>query len=476
MSQLRFTKYERVANAIRDRIVAGRLGRGEKIASEKDLAEEFGMARMTVRQGVELLVSEGWLVRAGRRGTFVSEHPGLPQSTPDDLGMPHFLSQPHICLRVRTDDVQAHQHAFWRAAFERFAEAKPGLSAELAGTARAGNSTVSGDLITTHDAYIPHHIERGLIRPLADPSADPSVLPCFRASASHGVPFSVSTSMLSVNVDLLARAGLGEQPLPATFEQFVRMLGDLKTRLPGVKLVGALPSFACRLAWNEALNTREGQRCFPERVRPVFRALLNLGLDRLEIGERALPRFVNGECVFAMTQPQSLDWMRLGRTFRLACLPLPCLPDARLAYSARVLCVSADSAQPEQAGQLAHFLARREQQALLVSHRAGLPAYGDALDRVTDEQMPGAEATKIAVRAGAHDGAPSAPKIEYVGTVFIHAAQRILTGAVGLEDGLAELARQTERLHRGEIGWSKAGREPIGFWDKVEDRKRDGVP
>ena len=122
---------------------------------------------------------------------------------------------------------------------------------------------------------------------------------------------------------------------------------------------------------------------------------------------------------------------------------------------------------------LARFLANREQQALLVSHRAGLPIYRDALDRVTDEEMPGAEATRRTIRTGAHDGANSAAKLEYVVTVFIPVVERMFAGALGLQDGLAELARQTERLHRGEIGWPKLGREPTTFraeTGKGEDR------
>ncbi|MBN1671756.1 MAG: extracellular solute-binding protein [Kiritimatiellae bacterium] len=456
MTQAHLAKYQQVASTIRGWIETGKVGRGEKIQSEDDLAKVFGMARMTVRKGLDLLVSEGWLVRADRRGTFVSENAGAPRAPLDDLGAPAFLRLPQISLRVQTDDVQAHQQAFWRAAFDRFSEANPQARAVMQSAQASGGDVVSEDLIATTTWCVPHYVERGLIRPLAQPAAEPKALPCFKESASHGVPFSIVTSLLAVNLDLLGRAGLGEQPLPATFDELARMLGVLKTRLPNVKLLGSWPSFPGRIAWNDALNTRAGQRRFPERVRPVFEALLALGLDRLEIGPGALPAFLNGDCVFTITQPHAMDWMQLTGNFRLACLNVPCLPGSRHGYSARIVCVSAKSANPEMAERLAHFLARREQQALLVSNRAGLPVYGDMLKKVTEKEMPGTEATRLAVRTGMLESVKAAARIEYVATVFIPVSNRILTGELGLDDGLAELARQTEQLHRGEIGWPKA--------------------
>jgi len=46
---------------------------GSPIPSERDLAEHFGVARMTVRQALDALVAEGLLERIQGRGTFVAE-------------------------------------------------------------------------------------------------------------------------------------------------------------------------------------------------------------------------------------------------------------------------------------------------------------------------------------------------------------------------------------------------------------------
>ncbi len=45
---------------------------GERLPSERDLAEQFQVSRMTLRQAISLLVEEGVLERRVGSGTFVS--------------------------------------------------------------------------------------------------------------------------------------------------------------------------------------------------------------------------------------------------------------------------------------------------------------------------------------------------------------------------------------------------------------------
>lgn len=60
--------YRTVCDAIEKQIVTGRLGAGDPLPTETELAEQFGVARHTVREGLRLL-EEGGLVgrEAGRR-------------------------------------------------------------------------------------------------------------------------------------------------------------------------------------------------------------------------------------------------------------------------------------------------------------------------------------------------------------------------------------------------------------------------
>jgi len=64
--------YIQIHNKMRDWISSERWKDGQKIPSERDLALEFEVSRMTVRQAINTLVSEGILERRVGAGTFVS--------------------------------------------------------------------------------------------------------------------------------------------------------------------------------------------------------------------------------------------------------------------------------------------------------------------------------------------------------------------------------------------------------------------
>ncbi|GAB2501388.1 GntR family transcriptional regulator [Alkalibacterium psychrotolerans] len=64
--------YIAMHNKIRQRIVSNEWKKGKKIPSERDLAEEFEVSRMTARQAVSSLVEEGLLERRRGSGTFVA--------------------------------------------------------------------------------------------------------------------------------------------------------------------------------------------------------------------------------------------------------------------------------------------------------------------------------------------------------------------------------------------------------------------
>ncbi|KRN77407.1 GntR family transcriptional regulator [Weissella minor] len=65
--------YIKIHDEIREAIDAGRWKPGDKIPAERELAEQFDVSRMTLRQAIMLLVDEGVLDRRVGSGTFVSE-------------------------------------------------------------------------------------------------------------------------------------------------------------------------------------------------------------------------------------------------------------------------------------------------------------------------------------------------------------------------------------------------------------------
>ncbi|MEX1126569.1 MAG: GntR family transcriptional regulator [Acidimicrobiia bacterium] len=66
-------KTKAVLHRLRD--LVGSLDMGSRIPSERDLAAEWGIARMTARKAIETLTVEGWLDRRRGSGTYVSQMP-----------------------------------------------------------------------------------------------------------------------------------------------------------------------------------------------------------------------------------------------------------------------------------------------------------------------------------------------------------------------------------------------------------------
>ncbi len=59
---------------IQAQIASGAMHPGDRVPSERELSDRFGMSRMTARQALLELVREGLLYREQGRGTFVAHH------------------------------------------------------------------------------------------------------------------------------------------------------------------------------------------------------------------------------------------------------------------------------------------------------------------------------------------------------------------------------------------------------------------
>lgn len=69
---MRIPQYHRIAEALRDRIRHGDLPPGHRLSNQRELAREFGVTLMTLRQGLEVLEREKLIVRRHGLGTFVA--------------------------------------------------------------------------------------------------------------------------------------------------------------------------------------------------------------------------------------------------------------------------------------------------------------------------------------------------------------------------------------------------------------------
>ncbi|MFF7850660.1 GntR family transcriptional regulator [Streptomyces sp. NPDC007910] len=65
--------YVAVADHVAARIAAGELTPGARLPAERDLAEEYGVAYLTVRRAARVLRERGLILTVHGKGTFVAD-------------------------------------------------------------------------------------------------------------------------------------------------------------------------------------------------------------------------------------------------------------------------------------------------------------------------------------------------------------------------------------------------------------------
>lgn len=84
--------YRQIASMLRDAISSGQLVAEERLPSEASLIDHFGVARMTVRQAVQELRSEGLVISEHGRGVFVRPAPPIRRLASDRFARRHRAS------------------------------------------------------------------------------------------------------------------------------------------------------------------------------------------------------------------------------------------------------------------------------------------------------------------------------------------------------------------------------------------------
>jgi GntR family histidine utilization transcriptional repressor len=67
-------RFVQIKSSLLEQIENGQMTAGDKVPSENQLAESFGVSRMTSRRALSELVAEGILLRSQGLGTFVADH------------------------------------------------------------------------------------------------------------------------------------------------------------------------------------------------------------------------------------------------------------------------------------------------------------------------------------------------------------------------------------------------------------------
>jgi GntR family transcriptional regulator len=126
-------RYLQIADLMRQRISRGQWPKGEKLPSLEALVAEFGVARVTVRQAVDLLARDGLVSPQQGRGTFVTAQPARGQwlkvqTSLDELAKVYKDTKPEIVnidesivnAPVRSDDgTAAERYVFMRRVHSR---------------------------------------------------------------------------------------------------------------------------------------------------------------------------------------------------------------------------------------------------------------------------------------------------------------------------------------------------------------------
>ena len=148
--------YVKIRESLREKIAAGELERGQKLPSEDELATQYGVSRMTVRQGISELIDEGLLYRRHGVGTFVT----LPHIERDHSRLTNFFENSNlqgINTKVSILDLEVIPST------AMIAEPLMLVARDLVihiKTLREADDV----LVTLHDSYLPHRLFPELIQ------------------------------------------------------------------------------------------------------------------------------------------------------------------------------------------------------------------------------------------------------------------------------------------------------------------------
>ncbi|UKS30906.1 GntR family transcriptional regulator [Paenibacillus sp. HWE-109] len=84
--------YERIYETLREEILQRKYNIGDRVPSEKELADEYNVSRITSKKALEMLAEVGLIVRKPGRGSFVAEEgAAVPETDPADDRARHTL-------------------------------------------------------------------------------------------------------------------------------------------------------------------------------------------------------------------------------------------------------------------------------------------------------------------------------------------------------------------------------------------------
>ncbi|MHA6796677.1 GntR family transcriptional regulator [Pseudonocardia bannensis] len=156
--------YLQIAAALREAINVGRLGPGDRLPSESELTGFYGVARMTVRQAIQELKTEGLVMAEHGRGVFVRSAPVVRRLASErfarqhrDRGKAAFLAEAEkVGYQAGVDSIRVHEAPVAADVAERL-----GIKAGDPVVVRERRYLANGEPVETATSYIPAEFARG---------------------------------------------------------------------------------------------------------------------------------------------------------------------------------------------------------------------------------------------------------------------------------------------------------------------------
>lgn len=156
--------YRQIAAALRGAIQRGKLGPGDKLPSESELVEHYGVARMTARQAIQDLKTEGLVVSEHGRGVFVRSVPVVRRLASERFARRH-REQGKAAFSVEAEKVgyspSVDQLSVTEAAATPEIVERLGLAAGDTVVIRDRRYLANGQPVETAVSYIPADLARG---------------------------------------------------------------------------------------------------------------------------------------------------------------------------------------------------------------------------------------------------------------------------------------------------------------------------
>jgi GntR family transcriptional regulator len=154
--------FRQIADHLRDAIEKGRLAENEQIPSETVLTEHYGVARMTVRNAIQVLQGEGLVLAEHGRGVFVRPRPPVRRLASDrfarrnrEQGKAAFIAEAEQQgSRPEVDSIVIREERPSRDIASRLGTTRKVL-------ARHRRYLLDGQPVETAVSYIPLDIARG---------------------------------------------------------------------------------------------------------------------------------------------------------------------------------------------------------------------------------------------------------------------------------------------------------------------------